>query len=121
VESSPRNYHDYWLVNDCPLEDFKPAQKNLAATYDADKSVNDLPSVMRLPGFPHQKAGSEKGLNGIPFMVQMIKRTAHLGPDQWAFRKEKIDQRTRLRWPLHRRRWPYQSALPRPYSPPQPK
>ena len=92
VESSPGNYHDYWLVNDCPLEDFKPAQKNLAATYDADKSVNDLPRVMRLPGFPHQKADSEKGLNGTPFMVRMIESTAHFGPDQWAFRKEKIDQ-----------------------------
>jgi hypothetical protein len=92
VESSSGNYHDYWLVNDCPLEDFKPAQKKLAATYDADKSVNDLPRVMRLPGFPHQKAGGEKGLNGTPFMVRMIKNTAHVGPDQWAFRKEKIDR-----------------------------
>jgi hypothetical protein len=92
VESSPGNYHDYWLVEDCPLEDFKPAQKKLAATYDTDKSVNDLPRVMRLPGFPHQKVDREKRLNGTPFMVRMIESTAHFGPDLWEFRKDKIDQ-----------------------------
>jgi hypothetical protein len=92
VESSPGNYHDYWLVKDCSFEDFRLAQKKLAETYGSDSSVNDLSRVLRLPGFHHQKIDSKKGLIGTPYMVRMIDSTAHFGPDQWAFRKEKIDQ-----------------------------
>ena len=92
VESSPRKFHNYWLVKDCPLEDFKPAQIKLAATYGTDKSVNDLSRVMRLPGFPHQKVDKKKGLRGTPFTVRMIETNTHSGPDQWEFRKAQIDQ-----------------------------
>jgi RepB DNA-primase from phage plasmid len=55
VESSPGKYHYYWLVNDCQLERFKPAQKALIGHFATDKAVNDLPRVMRLPGFIHRK------------------------------------------------------------------
>lgn len=59
IESSPSKHHCYWFVDreqdTFPLEDFKPAQKTLAAAYGADPAVNDLPRVMRLPGFIHQK------------------------------------------------------------------
>lgn len=55
IESSQGRWHAYWLVQDCPLEDFKRCQQRLAARFAGDKSVNDLPRVMRLPGYIHQK------------------------------------------------------------------
>lgn len=55
VESSTGRYHAYWLVSDCSLEQFPPIQKAIAARFDGDKAVNDLPRVMRVPGFLHQK------------------------------------------------------------------
>lgn len=55
VESSPGKWHAYWRVQDCPLDQFKPAQQKLAALFHGDPSVCDLPRVMRLPGFFHQK------------------------------------------------------------------
>jgi len=58
VESSPRRYHAYWAVADCPLDRFAPLQRALAAKFSGDPAVCDLPRVMRLPGFLHQKNGS---------------------------------------------------------------
>lgn len=55
VESSPGRWHAYWRVADCGLADFTPAQKVLAAHFHADPKVCDLPRVLRLPGFLHQK------------------------------------------------------------------
>ena len=55
VESSPNRWHAYWFVSDCPLEKFKDTQKALAEKFNGDSAVNDLPRVMRLPGFLHQK------------------------------------------------------------------
>lgn len=63
VESSPGKWHVYWLTNDCPLEQFGPRQKQIAKKYGGDIAVNDLPRVMRVPGFFHQKAE--------PFMTRM--------------------------------------------------
>jgi hypothetical protein len=56
VETSPGRWHAYWAVADCPLCDFKPLQKALAAQFNADASVCDLPRVMRVPGFDHRKS-----------------------------------------------------------------
>lgn len=91
VESSPGNFHNYWLVDDCPLDEFKPAQKRMIEAWGTDKAINDLPRVMRLPGFPHQKVDAEKGLDGTPFMVRMVEDTSFFGPDQWEDRKAKIE------------------------------
>jgi putative DNA primase/helicase len=55
IESSPGKWHAYWLVSDSPLEQFKPLQQALAQRFNGDKAVCDLPRVMRLPGFLHQK------------------------------------------------------------------
>ena len=63
VESSPGRWHGYWLTNDCPLEDFRKRQQQIAAKFKGDPKVIDLPRVMRLPGFFHQKAE--------PFMTRM--------------------------------------------------
>src|SRR5208283_4699107 len=56
VESSPGRYHAYWMVSDCPLEQFTLIQKALARKFNGDPKVNDLCRVLRLPGFYHRKA-----------------------------------------------------------------
>lgn len=58
VESSPGRFHAYWLVSDCPLDQFTPLQKAIATRFDSDNAINDLPRVMRIPGFLHQKGES---------------------------------------------------------------
>lgn len=63
VESSPDRWHGYWLTHDCPLDDFRKRQQQIAAKFNGDPKVIDLPRVMRLPGFFHQKAE--------PFMTRM--------------------------------------------------
>lgn len=64
VESSKGRFHAYWLTRDCPLSEFSKLQKQIANKFNSDQSVNDLPRVMRLPGFWHQK--------NTPFMTQII-------------------------------------------------
>jgi hypothetical protein len=70
VESSPGRYHGYWLVDDLPLDQFAPVQKAIAARFGGDPAVHDLPRVMRLPGFWHQKAQ--------PFMTRVHRREDRL-------------------------------------------
>lgn len=65
VESSKGKYHSYWLTAEGPLEDFSRRQKLLARRFDADPSICDLPRVMRMPGFWHQK-------HGVPFQTRII-------------------------------------------------
>ena len=65
VQSSPGKYHAYWRMPACPLDNFKSNQQKLAELFNGDKAVNDLPRVMRLPGFVHQKAQ--------PFLTQILK------------------------------------------------
>ncbi len=55
VETSPSKRHYYWRVDGIPLDQFSSVQKRLIALFNSDKSVHDLPRVMRLPGFLHQK------------------------------------------------------------------
>lgn len=65
IESSPGKHHAYWIIEDTlPLDEFKPCQKALAAMLGSDPKICDLPRVMRVPGFLHQK--------GQPFMVQEV-------------------------------------------------
>lgn len=68
VESSPGKLHVYWRVPDCPLEAFTPAQTRIIAAFGGDPAAKDLPRVMRLPGFIHQK--------GAPTVVR-IKQIGH--------------------------------------------
>ena len=64
IESSPGRWHGYWLTDDCPLTDFTRYQSLIAAKFQGDKKVKDLPRVMRLPGFWHQKKE--------PFLTRII-------------------------------------------------
>ncbi|WP_163371942.1 DNA-primase RepB domain-containing protein [Endozoicomonas acroporae] len=64
IESSPGNGHAYWLIEHCPLDGFKDAQKMLATALGGDPAVCDLPRVMRLPGLLHTK--------GSPFLTRIV-------------------------------------------------
>jgi hypothetical protein len=66
VESSPGRWHAYWLTDDLPLEQFKPLQQAIASRFASDPKVCDLPRVMRLPGFLHNK--------GEPFLSRVIEQ-----------------------------------------------
>lgn len=65
VESSPNKWHGYWRVDDCPLDKFKERQHALADRFHGDRSVCDLPRVMRLPGFWHRKTA-------VPFETRLV-------------------------------------------------
>jgi hypothetical protein len=57
TQTSPARYGVIYNIADAPLdeENFKRTQLALAELFESDPSVCDLPRVMRLPGFPHQK------------------------------------------------------------------
>lgn len=69
VESSPKKWHGYWRVDDCPLDKFKERQHALADRFDGDRAVCDLPRVMRLPGFWHRKTDA-------PFQTRLVSHIA---------------------------------------------
>jgi len=55
VETSPGKAHHYFLTDGLGLDDFKPIQDRLITDYGSDKNANDLPRVLRVPGFYHNK------------------------------------------------------------------
>jgi hypothetical protein len=55
VASSSGRFQVYWRVKGASLDNFKRPQQLLAKLVGGDAKVCDLPRVMRLPGFPHQK------------------------------------------------------------------
>ena len=69
VESSPGRWHAYYSSLDLPLDAFTPMQRALAAKFDGDHACCDLPRVMRLPGFLHQKV--KNGIRNEPFMTRI--------------------------------------------------
>jgi len=68
IETSPKKYHAYWFVDDCPLTAFNQAQQALSKRFNSDPSVCDLARIMRVPGFYHQK--------GQPFLTRIISTCA---------------------------------------------
>ena len=70
VESSPGKYHVYWMVDDCPVERFEAIMLALANKFGCDKQVCNLNTVMRLPGFLHQK--------GEPFLTRILELNPQL-------------------------------------------
>jgi hypothetical protein len=71
VESSRGRFHAYWRTDAVPLDEFAPLQKALAALFNGDTAVHDLPRVMRLPGSWHQKV-SKDGKRSEPFMARIV-------------------------------------------------
>jgi hypothetical protein len=65
TRTSPGRYHAYWIVDGVALDQFRTTQQRLAKLIEGDRTVCDLPRVMRLPGFPHQKNPAQ------PFLVDV--------------------------------------------------
>jgi hypothetical protein len=65
VETSPNRFSAFWFVDGERLEEFEVMQKRLAATFKCECAVSDLPRVMRLAGFFHNKAA--------PFRSHIVK------------------------------------------------
>ena len=68
-ESSPGKYHSYFDIGNDVADDlagFKPRQAKLAALYGGGRESVDLPRVLRLAGFLHQKDPSN------PFLVRTV-------------------------------------------------
>lgn len=76
VNTSPDKYHVYWLVKDMPLKTFTLYQQALAAKFDADPKVKDLPRVMRMAGFMHNKK------QPYPIKVQQMTEAAPYTMDE---------------------------------------
>lgn len=61
IESSKGKHHAYWVLDNnsnIPFDQFTRLQKRLITYFvddGADKAIHDLPRVMRLAGFMHQK------------------------------------------------------------------
>jgi hypothetical protein len=73
TETSPRRWHAYWRVeNGLPLGSFTPLQEAIAARFNGDAVIIDLPRVMRLPGFIHRKAE--------PFLSRVVQIADELPP-----------------------------------------
>jgi hypothetical protein len=70
VESSRGKWHVYWLVRDCPLDQFTALQTRLIRAYGSDVKPKDLPRVLRVPGFFHAKV--EKGVRKLPFRSDLV-------------------------------------------------
>lgn len=64
VNTSLGKYHIYLKVSDCPLSKYSAVQKALAAMFNGDPKVYDLPRVARLVGSWHKKDP------GNPFKVK---------------------------------------------------
>lgn len=59
VSTSGGKHHAYWLTDDISVHEFKARQSELIERYGTDPSVNDLPRVMRVPGFKHMKGNPQ--------------------------------------------------------------
>jgi AAA domain/Primase C terminal 1 (PriCT-1)/RepB DNA-primase from phage plasmid len=57
TQTSPGRFGVFYKIADAPLDEdnFKRTQQALATLFESDPAICDLPRVMRLPGFPHQK------------------------------------------------------------------
>src|SRR5918996_302389 len=72
VESSPKHYQAYWLVDGLAREQFEGVQRRIAKTFGDADSIIDLCRVMRVPGFWHQKDPTR------PFQVRIAHQVTRL-------------------------------------------
>jgi hypothetical protein len=69
TQTSVGRYGVFYNIADAPLDEknFKRTQLTLAELFESDASVCDLPRVMRLPGFLHQKNPQKPFVTEIDF------------------------------------------------------
>ena len=78
VVESGRGMHSYWLCSDVPRDQFCALQKGLIATLGTDKSIHDLPRVMRLPGTLHLKDEAQPRLVKLRSVTGTRRRSSDL-------------------------------------------
>jgi hypothetical protein len=72
VVQSASGKHSYWRLGDGEdVAAFSATQKALAKHFGTDPKVNDLPRVMRVPGFFHLKDRTN------PFLVRVLEAAEH--------------------------------------------
>jgi putative DNA primase/helicase len=111
VESSRDKYHVYWLVRDCPVDQFTALQIRLIAAYDSDAKPKDLSRVLRLPGFIHEKV--KDGVRSLPFrsdLVEASDRPAYVVADAITGLPEK--ETTSAREKVEEKATPAAGAMP---------
>ena len=79
VETSRGKFHVHWKVHNCRLDQFKTCQVALAKRFDGDPAVCDLPRLVRVPGFMHQKLDKTTVKLSEPFVSNIIAQ--HRGLD----------------------------------------
>lgn len=55
---SRAGYHAYWLVDDCPIEEFISNARALARVLNTDPKVATLERILRVPGYYNWKNGT---------------------------------------------------------------
>lgn len=56
VNTSSGRFQAYWLTDSVELDEFEGLQVAIAARFGGDATVKDLPRIMRVPGFLHNKS-----------------------------------------------------------------
>lgn len=97
VESSSTKYHCYWFTRDTPVEAFSVMQEQIARILSSDPKVKDLPRVMRIPGFYHNK--EEPFLTkicSVSGVIYSYRELVEMFPPeqraQWSARAYKLDK-----------------------------
>lgn len=92
VESSPRRYHVYWVLEkpgSLLVDDFMFWQKKIAATLGSDPKIVDSSRVMRVPGFFHLKRETfmshivDEFTTGIKYSLDKLVSTFYGGRNCW--------------------------------------
>jgi hypothetical protein len=99
VESSKGRFHCYWLTDDTPIEGFTALQKNIIRMLGSDPHVHDLPRVLRVPGFFHQKGEPflSKICGGSGAIFKYRELVAWFPPEpvpQWSGKRYRIEKKT---------------------------
>ena len=88
VESSPGKYHEYFLTDGGPLDEFDSVQERLVRDYGSDPNAKDISRVLRLPGFYHLKDPDS------PHLVRIVD-TSGAPPMSWVEAKRLFPPVTR--------------------------
>jgi len=89
VETSPGNYHLYFLTLGPSSEDLDTVaevQNVMVDKYMSDANAKDISRVLRLPGFLHQKICAKKSQIGTQHLVRVIHATNEV-PREWGVLK----------------------------------
>lgn len=79
VQTSPGKLHHYYLVDQCPINQWGNVQQRMVQEYGSDPAASDISRVLRVPGFWHCKCTG----GAPPHLVQLLK-IRQRAPYSWA-------------------------------------